>query len=50
MADVRDRLWTLLRLRHEALRLAGIELFGERGVDARVPRLGVRAKAPARPG
>ncbi len=47
MAATRDRLWTLLRRRHDELRRAGLELFGERGVDAQVPRLGVRAKAPA---
>ena len=45
MAATRDRLWTLLRRRHAELRKAGIELFGEGGVNAQVPRLGLRAKA-----
>jgi|GEM_PF-3182334 len=47
MTRTRDRLWTLLRLRHTELRKAGIELFGEDGVDAEVPRLGTRVKAAA---
>jgi hypothetical protein len=45
MAAMRDRLWTLVRRRHAELRRAGIELFGEDGVNAHVPRLGLRAKA-----
>jgi len=49
MTRTRDRLWTLLRLRHTELRKAGIELFGEDGVDAEVPRLGTRAKGAAAP-
>ncbi len=45
MTRTRDRLWTLLKLRHGELRKAAIELFGEDGADAAVPRLGTRAKA-----
>jgi hypothetical protein len=44
---VRDRLWTLLKLRYTELRKVGIELFGEDGVDAQVPRLGTRVQAAA---
>jgi hypothetical protein len=35
----RDRLWTLLVRGHEAMRRAGVYLFGEDAVDARVPAL-----------
>ena len=45
----RDRLWTLLKLRYTELRKVGIELFGEDGVDAHVPRLGTRAQTAAAP-
>jgi hypothetical protein len=41
-AALRDRLWTLLRVRHAELRKVGNELFGEDDLDARVPRLGSR--------
>ena len=39
----RDRLWTLLRQRYEALWRVGAYLFG-RNVDERVPPLGKKAK------
>lgn len=42
---LRDRMWTLLKRRHAELRKAGIELFGEDGVDAMVPRLNSRVQS-----
>lgn len=42
--ELRDRLWTLLKLRHAELRKAGMELFGEDALDERVPRLNSRAR------
>ncbi len=46
-ADLRDRLWTLLKRRYAELRRAGIELFGEDEVDAYVPRLNSHARTTA---
>ena len=46
--ELRDRLWTLLRKRHAELRKVGIELFGEDGVDAKVPLLLRRVRVAAR--
>jgi hypothetical protein len=47
-ADLRDRLWTLLRTRHVELRKVGIELFGEDGVNERVPPLLSRVRSAPR--
>jgi hypothetical protein len=41
---LRDRLWTLLKLRHAELRKCGVELFGEDEVDEKVPRLNRRTQ------
>jgi hypothetical protein len=46
---LRDRLWTLLRLRHAELRKCGIELFGEEAIELRVPRLHHRVPSPSKP-
>lgn len=49
--DIRDRLWTMLVRRHEALWRAGAYLFGRDAVDTKVPSLqasrGGRSKRPA---
>jgi len=46
---LRDRLWTLLKLRHAELRTCGVELFGEDEVDEKVPRLNRRTQTAAAP-
>ena len=51
-AEMRDRLWTLVVQRYDALWRAGAYLFGRDGVEAKVPLLqanrGGRAKKPAK--
>ena len=44
--EVVDRFFTLLQRDHAALRRVGHWLFGEDGVDAKVPKLGSRTAAP----
>lgn len=44
--DVRDRLWTLLVLRHDPLRRVGAYLFGLNEVDKHVPSLQAAKRAP----
>ena len=53
-ANIRDRFWSLLLVRHDQLWRAGAFLFGRNDVDKRVPPLqsravGRRAKAPTAP-
>ena len=48
-ALLRDRLWTLLLRRHDALREAAVALFGLRRLDEAVPPLQARQAAPRTP-
>lgn len=47
-AALRDRLWTLLALRHDRLRRAAAWLFGFERLDEKVPPLGAHRATPAK--
>jgi hypothetical protein len=47
-ANLRDRLFTLISVRYELLREAGVAAFGLKALDEHVPPLGSRRPAPAK--